>query len=96
MSNISEKRGVRLTGMTIEELINLLQRNHLSEEFRKVKKITIEVEYSAWTGYTFSVRDLLNPKPTDTYTVEFDDTVDLYRNSKEDLKDMYFNNKIIP
>lgn len=96
MSNISEKRGVRLTGMAIEELINLLQRNHLSEEFRKVKKITIEVEYSAWTGYTCSVRDLLNPKPTDTYTVEFDDTVDLYRNSKEDLKDMYFNNKIIP
>lgn len=96
MSNISEKRGVRLTGMTIEELINLLQRNHLSEEFRKVKKITIEVEYSAWTEYTCSVRDLLNPKPTDTYTVEFDDTVDLYRNSKEDLKDMYFNNKIIP
>lgn len=96
MSNISEKRGVRLTGMTIEELINLLQRNHLSEEFRKVKKITIEVEYSAWTGYTCSVRDLLNPKPIDTYTVEFDDTVDLYRNSKEDLKDMYFNNKIIP
>ena len=96
MGSVSEKRGIRLTGMTIEELIQLLQRNHYSEGLRKVNKITIEVEYSSWNECTRSMCDLLNPRPTDKYTVEFDDTVDLWRNSKDDLNDMCFDTGIIP
>ena len=76
MRTISEKRGVRLTGMTIDEVIQLLQRNHYSDGLRKVEKITIKMEYSKFDESTCSIRDLLNPCPTDKYTVEFDDTVD--------------------
>ena len=96
MRRLSEKRGIRLTGMTIEEVIQLLQSNHYSEELRKVNKITIEVEHSSFNEFTYSIRDLLNPRPTDKYTVEFDDTVDLWRNSKDDLNDMCFDTRIIP
>lgn len=93
---IYEKKIIQLDNLTLEEVIELLENNHYTEGVKQVQRITIEVEKSPWNGDTCTVYDLLDPKPNGKYMVEIEDTVSIYRGSKDSLDDICFNKNIIP